>query len=32
MYGTYLMERQFDGKLFEVQIPEFVLTVPFMDN
>jgi ApaG protein len=32
MYGTYLMERQFDGKLFEVQIPEFALTVPFMDN
>ncbi|MCF8253845.1 MAG: Co2+/Mg2+ efflux protein ApaG [Bacteroidia bacterium] len=32
MYGTYMMERQFDGKLFEVKIPEFVLEVPFVSN
>lgn len=32
MYGTYLMERQFDGKLFEVNIPEFSLLVPYLFN
>lgn len=32
MYGTYLMERQIDGKRFEVKIPEFVLCVPFLNN
>ncbi|GAB1447989.1 MAG: Co2+/Mg2+ efflux protein ApaG [Bacteroidetes bacterium] len=32
MYGTYLMERQFDGKLFEVEIPAFQLVVPFVLN
>jgi ApaG protein len=25
MYGTYLMERQIDGKKFKVKIPEFTL-------
>jgi ApaG protein len=29
MYGTFLMERQIDGKLFEVKIPEFHLIAPF---
>lgn len=32
MYGTYLMERQIDGLLFEVNIPEFVLSTPFIMN
>ena len=32
MYGTYLMERQMDGQLFEVKIPEFILAVPFKNN
>lgn len=32
MYGTYLMERQFDGKQFRVVIPEFHLVVPFLNN
>jgi len=32
MFGTYLMERQFDGKLFEVKIPEFKLIAPFRMN
>ncbi|OYU97427.1 MAG: Co2+/Mg2+ efflux protein ApaG [Bacteroidetes bacterium B1(2017)] len=32
MYGTYQMERQLDGKLFEVEIPEFALVVPFLNN
>jgi ApaG protein len=32
MFGTYLMERQIDGKKFEVQIPEFNLIVPFRFN
>ena len=32
MYGTYLMERQFDGKIFEVTIPEFKLIAPFRMN
>jgi ApaG protein len=28
MFGTYLMEKQLDGKQFEVIIPEFQLIVP----
>ena len=32
MYGTYLMERQSDGDLFEVKIPEFKLIAPFRMN
>ncbi|MDX2303808.1 MAG: Co2+/Mg2+ efflux protein ApaG [Microscillaceae bacterium] len=32
MWGTYLMERAYDGKLFRVAIPEFTLMVPFLCN
>ncbi len=32
MHGTYLMERQADGSRFEVQIPKFVMVVPFRLN
>lgn len=32
MSGVYLMERQMDGTLFEVDIPEFQLIVPFRFN
>lgn len=32
MYGTYLMERQIDGKLYEVKIPRFQLLPPFILN
>jgi ApaG protein len=32
MFGTYLMERQLDGKQFTVEIPEFVLQVPYLSN
>jgi ApaG protein len=32
MFGTYTMERQFDGKLIEVKIPEFRLIAPFRMN
>ncbi|MCU0421741.1 MAG: Co2+/Mg2+ efflux protein ApaG [Bacteroidia bacterium] len=32
MHGTYLMERQMDGKLFEVKIPLFHLLAPFRLN
>ncbi|MFN7313769.1 MAG: Co2+/Mg2+ efflux protein ApaG [Bacteroidota bacterium] len=32
MHGTYLMERQIDGKLFEVEIPQFYLIAPFRQN
>ncbi len=32
MFGTYTMERQNDGKLFEVRIPEFRLIAPFRMN
>lgn len=32
MYGTYTMERQMDGKLFEVAIPKFNLIPPFIHN
>jgi len=29
MYGTYLMEKTGDGSTFEVEIPEFQMTVPY---
>lgn len=32
MYGNFLMERQLDGKRFEVDIPEFNLMTPFSQN
>jgi ApaG protein len=32
MFGTYTMERQMDGKLFDVKIPEFKLIAPFRLN
>lgn len=32
MYGTYLMERLYDGKRFTVNIPEFRLVAPFKLN
>lgn len=32
MRGTYLMERLYDGKTFEVTIPEFVMVVPYRLN
>jgi ApaG protein len=32
MYGTYTMERQIDGKLFDVAIPRFNLIAPFRCN
>ncbi len=32
MWGTYLMERQMDGQLFHVNIPEFTMIVPFKYN
>lgn len=32
MVGTYQMERQLDGKKFEVRIPEFKLIAPFRLN
>ena len=32
MCGTYLMQRIYDGKKFEVVIPEFTLIVPFLNN
>ncbi len=32
MHGTYLMERQIDGKQFEVIIPQFNLIVPLRLN
>lgn len=32
MFGVYLMERQIDGKQFEVTIPEFFLIAPFRLN
>ncbi|WP_341225590.1 Co2+/Mg2+ efflux protein ApaG [uncultured Arcticibacterium sp.] len=32
MYGTFLMERQLDGKRIEVDIPEFNLMTPFSQN
>jgi ApaG protein len=32
MKGTYLMERVVDGKHFDVNIPQFVMTVPYKLN
>jgi ApaG protein len=32
MRGTYLMERLVDGRQFQVEIPEFVLIVPYKLN
>ena len=32
MYGSYIMERQIDGRPFEVRIPEFRLIAPFKFN
>lgn len=32
MFGTYLMERQFDAKKFEVVIPRFNLIAQFKNN
>ena len=32
MYGWYRMERQLDGKIFTVKIPEFTMIVPFRLN
>lgn len=32
MHGTYLMERQIDGRRFEVTIPEFQLVAPYRLN
>jgi uncharacterized protein affecting Mg2+/Co2+ transport len=32
MSGFYTMQRQFDGKEFDVEIPEFQLIVPFKYN
>lgn len=32
MWGTYLFERKIDGQLFNVNIPEFEMVVPFKLN
>lgn len=32
MHGFYTMERQIDGKLFEVKVPEFTMIAPFLSN
>jgi ApaG protein len=32
MHGVYLMERETDGKLFNVKIPEFLMIVPYKLN
>jgi ApaG protein len=32
MSGYYVMQRQIDGKEFEVQIPSFQFIVPFVNN
>jgi ApaG protein len=32
MFGFYIMERQFDGKLFEVEIPAFTMIVTHIMN
>lgn len=32
MYGSYKMERIVDGKKFKVNIPEFIMIVPFRLN
>ncbi|KPM49468.1 Co2+/Mg2+ efflux protein ApaG [Jiulongibacter sediminis] len=32
MYGIYVMERVVDGKRFEVKIPEFMMSPPYLSN
>jgi len=32
MHGLYLMQREIDGKLFTVNIPEFIMMVPYKLN
>lgn len=32
MHGIYFMEREIDGKLFNVKIPEFLMIVPYKLN
>lgn len=32
MHGVFLMEREIDGKLFNVKIPEFLMIVPYKLN
>lgn len=32
MYGSYTMENQNNGRLFNVSIPDFILTVPYRLN
>ena len=32
MVGTYLMERVIDGRRFRVNVPEFLLVVPYRLN
>jgi ApaG protein len=32
MHGIYLLEREIDGKLFNVKIPEFLMIVPYKLN
>ncbi len=32
MHGWYEMEKQIDGKLFTVRVPEFVMVVPYRLN
>ncbi|MGB3617525.1 MAG: Co2+/Mg2+ efflux protein ApaG [Catalinimonas sp.] len=32
MHGTYQMERVADGRLFDVQIPEFLMITPYRNN
>ncbi len=32
MFGTYTMVRQIDQASFEVEIPPFIMTVPFINN
>jgi ApaG protein len=32
MMGTYLIERIYDGKQFQIQVPEFTMVVPFQLN
>jgi len=32
MHGVYLMEREIDGKLFNVKIPKFLMIVPYKLN
>ncbi len=32
MFGSYMMERVMDGSRFEVEIPEFIMEVPFLLN